>query len=238
VNHERLGDAILCFYGFEDLMRAVESGLAHTPGEVFRFVFDNSEDFRIGEWVMYEHPEITYIRSPYNIGCCPGRNRIAEAAIRAGCTHWVVRDQDVEIIADGWMEDMLAVFRAHPDTGLVGWKLGYDQMSPRFQIDETGMVPETPGLCSMYSAESVRAVGGWNPAYFFYRGEDSRHSLAIGLKGYKTRLVLGVQKIAHNNPHQGLGRQPKMKREGERSLALFERETVELGFPRIPGINT
>ena len=135
----KLGDAILCYNLVDDAKRAVESGLAHPSPNVFRMVFDNSDDFQIGEFMLTEHPETTYVRSPVNVGCCISRNVIAARMIREGCTHWVVRDQDVEILADGWLDDMLAVFQKYPDTGIVSWDCIPKQLMAHYDCDETGL---------------------------------------------------------------------------------------------------
>ena len=233
----KLGDAILCYNLVDDARRAVESGLAHQSPNVFRMVFDNSDDFRIGEFMLTEHPEIVYVRSPANVGCCVSRNAIASRMIREGCTHWVVRDQDVEILANGWLEDMLAVFQKYPDTGIVSWDCIPKQLMAHYDCDETGATPQVPGACCMVSADCVRGVGGWYSGTLFYRLEDSDFCFQAGLKGFKTRLVTGEQKIAHTTFSSGMGRHPRCAVIQALSEAVFQQRSAQFGYPKVPGVN-
>ena len=234
--NERIGIAVLCYNSLPDVQAAIASVRAHTAQPYDLVIWDNSDAFHVGTWAVAQEG-LTYIRSPYNLGTCCSRNRLAELFIRRGLSHWVVMDQDVLVIGNGWVEDMLALFQKYPDTGIVGWKLGYDQMSPKYAIDPTGVVPETPGLCCMHSADCVRAVGGWEPLCFYDRFEDTGYCFAAGLKGFKTRLIVGEQKVAHASPHRGTGSNPRNDVIKAESHKLFMRRTAELGFPRIHGIN-
>jgi GT2 family glycosyltransferase len=233
----KLGDAILCYNSPDDARKAVESGLAHTPADTVRLVFDNSQDFRIGTFMRNEHPEIAYVRSPANIGCCVSRNRIAEAMIRAGCSHWVVRDQDVVILADGWLADMAAVFQQYPDTGIVSWECIAKQITPHYERKEGGLTPEIAGACCMVSAGCVRAVGGWLTKTLFMRAEDTIFCFDAGLKGFKTRLVLGDQKVAHPAPSGGMGRHPRCAAVQAESEAIFQARCAQFNYPKVPGVN-
>lgn len=233
----RLGDAILCYNSPDDARKAVESGLAHTPTDTVRMLFDNSQDFRIGAFMLAEHPEIAYIRSPYNVGTCISRNWIAQRMIREGCTHWAIRDQDVAITADGWLSDMAAVFQQYPDTGIVSWECIAKQMTPHYERKDTGLTPEIAGACCMVSAACVRAVGGWYPKTLFMRMEDTDFCFQAGLKGFRTRLVLGEQKIAHDRPGSGMARNPRDAQSREYSETVFRQRCDQFGYPRIAGVN-
>ena len=227
------GDAILCHNSPSDARRAVESGLAHATPNVLTLVFDNSQDFRIGTFMFAEHPEIAYVRSPANIGCCCGRNRIAEFMLRAGCDLWVARDMDVVITGAGWIEDMAAVFQKYPDTGIVSWQCISDQLCNAQKPDETGAVPQVAGACCMVSAAAVRAVGGWATKTLFMRMEDSAFCFDAGLKGFKTRLVIGEQKIAHPTHSSGMGRHPRCAAIQAYSEAVFRQMEGQKGWPHL-----
>jgi len=234
---ERIGIGIIAYHSLPDAQRAVESVLARTTPPYDLVVWDNSEDFKTGAWVMSMPARFDYIRSPYNVGCCVSRNKLSEMFIRRGLTHWVILDQDVTITAPGWTEDMLAVFQKYPDTGIVSWDCIPKQLMAHYDCDETGATPQVPGACCMVSADCVRGVGGWYSGTLFYRLEDSDFCFQAGLKGFKTRLVTGEQKIAHTTFSSGMGRHPRCAAIQALSEAVFQQRSAQFGYPKVPGVN-
>jgi len=231
---ERVGIGILSFYGLGDVKVALASVREHTKVPYDLLVFDNSENFEVGEWMLAHATDAAYVRSPYNVGCSVGRNRACEIMIANGNQHMIIMDQDVQVIADGWVQDMLDVFARYPDTGIVGWELA-NRIPPRHPRDKTGAVPELPGMCNMYSLECITAAGGWCPEYFFYRF-DTDFCLLAGTKGYKTRVVNpdGTgDKVKHNHPHQGINRHPRAAAIRAESQTIFNRRKKELGFANV-----
>lgn len=232
---EKLGIAIITHHCLPDLQAAVESIVARTTPPYDLVVWDNSEDWRTGEWASLCE-RMTYIRSPYNVGCCVSRNALATLMLKRGISHWVVMDQDVTITAPGWAEDMLAVFAQYPDTGIVAWKCIADQLQAHYDMDATGATPQVPGACCMVSGACVRAVGGWYPGALFNRLEDSDFCFQAGLKGFKTRLVLGEQRIAHTHPGSGMARHPRANQVGALSDAIFQQRAHAFGYPLVSGV--
>lgn len=228
------GVAILCYYGLDDLKRGVESVLRNVSRETSILVFDNSENFENGEWMLANHPEIAYIRSPYNVGCSNSRNRIAEHFASLALHRFIIQDQDVEWTGDAYTP-MNAVFNQYPDTGIVTWPLALVQMAGH-RWDATGVCGETPGMCCMYSLEALAAgddpnLVGWCPDIFMHR-EDTAVAFALGTKGYKTRVVLDVpDRVAHNHPHAGIQRYPGANAEWQRSDAILRRLSAQYGWP-------
>jgi len=230
---ERIGIGILCFYGLDDVKTAVASVRRHTQVPYDLLVFDNSEDFEVGEWALDHGDGAAYVRSPYNTGCSRSRNRMCEFFAARGIEHFIVMDQDVEVVADGWAQDMLTVFGKHPDTGIVGWELANRTMGPHHARDATGVVIELPGMCNMYSVACMAATGGFCPEYFAYRF-DTDFCLLAGTKGFKTRVVWpDTDKVRHNHPHQGVGRNPRMGAIRKQSQTIFNRRKKELGFANV-----
>jgi GT2 family glycosyltransferase len=229
---ERIGVAILAYYALGDLKTAVRSVQEHTQLDYHLMVFDNSEDAEVREWMMHHCPSAEYVRSGYNVGCAVARNRIAERMARQSIRHFVVMDQDVEVVEDAWAARMLAVFARYPDSGIVGWELANRTMGPRHNRDKTGRVPELPGMCNMYSMECVAAADGWCPDYFFYKF-DTDFCGCAGLKGFWTRVVNpdGTHDgVRHNHPHRGTKRHPNAATIKRQSQELFKRRHAELGF--------
>ena len=227
-----IGIGVLAYYGLPDVQRCLPSIQQHTVNDYHLLLFDNSEDTEIREWVSRQMPEVEYVRSPYNVGCTVSRNRMAARFAQLGVRHFVVLDEDVEVVATAWDAEMLAIFGKYPDTGIVGWELANRSMGPRHARDETGVVPELPGMCNMYSMGCVRSVGGWCEEYFFYRW-DTDFCLTAATKGYLTRVVNpdgGHDGVAHNHPHRGTARNQRAGQIKRRSQAIFDRRKKELGF--------
>ena len=238
-NNETIGVGAIHFYFLDDLREQLAAVRAETREDYAFVVLDNSESFVLGQWRMEHCPEVAYIKQPYNVGTSIGRNRLAEWFAERGMTHFVVMDGDVRPTRTGWLADMRAVFDTHPDTGVVGWAGVIREIGCQHEPDATGRVPEMPSACCMYSMEAVRAAGGWCPEYFLHHGEDTDFCLNCGTKGYKSRVVLGVRdKVKHVHPHQGTARFGRFAQEQERSKQILLRRTKELGFARLPGLNT
>lgn len=227
-----IGVAIITFQSPEDAAECLKSVLAHTLTTGPIIVWDNSQDFKTGTLLLSELGSVEYVRSPANVGCCISRNHIWERFLALGVTHGVVLDQDVRVTADGWLEDMAAVFEKHPDTGIVSWDCINQQMAHHVP-DATGAVPEMPGACCMYSAACVRAVGGWESRVLYHRFEDSAFCFEAAAKGFKVRLVHGVQKIAHPAPGGGTGRNPRNETIKEASNRLYAEMSAQRGWPSV-----
>ena len=234
-----IGVAIITYQSPNDAQACLDSVIHHSPEKVPILLWDNSHDARTLvlaiDYEKYDH--IKYVRSPGNVGCCVSRNHIFMDAIRKGLSHVCVLDQDVRVTADGWLDDMLAVFQKYPDTGCVAWKFIADQLQTGgYEMDETGATPQVPGACCMWSADAVRAIGGWYPGAMFYRLEDSDACLRAGLKGFKTRLVLSENKISHDRPSSGMARNPRDSAIRALSETIFQQRAHQFGYPRIPGV--
>ena len=233
---EKVGICIISFNSPEDAKDCVASIVAHTPKDNPILLWDNSTQFVTGSWAVNQAATFDYIRSPYNVGTCISRNAASSWMLRHGLLKWVFMDQDVRVTADGWLDDMLAVFQKYPDTGCVAFKFIADQLQAHYDMDESGATPQVPGACCMWSAECVRAIGGWYPGALYYRIEDSDACLRAGIKGFKTRLVLGEQKISHDHPSSGMARNPRDAAIRAVSEAIFQQRARALNFPKIPGV--
>jgi len=238
---EQLGIGILCYYGADEVAANVASVREHCHADHTLMIFDNSENDEVGEWARSHAADALYVRSPYNVGCTRSRNHMVARFASLGLTHFVIQDQDVR-----WMGDaataMRAVFDRYPDTGIATWHLLKKQMSPAYQIDETGVVPEIPGACSMYSMDCIKAVIGlaqkdgcpdcraFNTRMFMFLW-DTLFALVAGKAGYKTRLVWPDENlIRHDHPNQGIKRYPWVKEERARSRGIFKEEIQRHGL--------
>jgi GT2 family glycosyltransferase len=229
---ERIGIGIICYYKPDEIARHVASVREHCRGDYVLMLFDNTENDEVGEWARCHAADAVYVRSPYNVGCSRSRNYIAATFARMGVRYFVIQDQDVRYTGDA-PAAMRAVFARYKDTGVVSWYLATKQMSGKhsgYSPDDTGAIIETPGMCCMYSWECVKAVGGWNPAFFAYRF-DSEFCLRARKGGYKVRVVWpDLDLVRHDHPHQGVKRYPWMHAERQRSKRIFRDEVKRHGL--------
>ena len=233
--NERIGIAILAYYGLNDVKTAVRSVQEHTKRDYHLMVFDNSEDAEIREWALRHAPSVDYVRSGYNVGCAVARNRIAENLAQRGVRHFVIMDEDVAVVEDAWVDRMLQVFAKYPDTGICGWNLANKSMGPKHRTDKTGALRELPGMCNMYSMECIVETGGWCGEYFFYRW-DTDFCLSAALAGFATRVVNPHGErdgVRHNHPHQGVNRHPNVGQIKRQSQAIFDRRKKTFGFASV-----
>jgi len=236
----KTGVAILSFYDLPSVRRGLESVLAHAKAGYEVLLFDNSEDWEIGAWMMAKHPTVPYRRSPYNTGCASARNRIVEHFGSLGCELAIIQDQDVVWEGDA-AAPMAEVFRRYPDTGCATWQLAVKTMG-NHRWDETGALtpPESPGMCCMYSIAALAAgsdagLRGWYPGYGLCYRFDSDACFALWSKGFKTRVVLDGQcMVCHEHPHQGIHRLGRhVSAEQTFSRAVFAQRSAKYQWPRL-----
>ena len=246
----KTGVAILSFYDLPSVRRGLESVLAHAKAGYEVLLFDNSEDWEIGAWMMAKHPTVPYRRSPYNTGCASARNRIVEHFGSLGCELAIIQDQDVVWEGDA-AAPMAEVFRQYPDTGCATWQLAVKTMG-NHRWDETGALtpPESPGMCCMFKMAALcddyarrgKAAGhtdaqlmGWYPGYGLCYRFDSDVCFALWTKGYGVRVVLnGSGLVRHEHPHHGTKRLgARLGVEHAYSQRVFDERTRKYQWPRL-----
>jgi len=231
---EGIGIGIITYYGLEDVQKAIDSIYANGGEKYHVVIFDNTEDQSIGDWVIANAPLVKYIHSPQNVGCSNARNRLAEVFAALGIRHFIIQDQDVEWLIDP-VPEMLKVFTDYPDTGQVTVPLAIRQMQSADpdSWDESGLLklPETPGMCCMYSLDCVAGIGGWEPTMFMFLF-DTLFSLRANHAGYKIRTILNEGDVVkHERRGSGTGRYPLKIQEQMWSRRRF-REVMEAeGIP-------
>lgn len=224
-----VGVGVLCYQRPQDVERFVGAARRHLNGPHRLLVYDNSEDFRTGEFMLRQAPTVPYVKSLSNVGCSIAKNRMVEYFAALGCEYVLLTDQDVEFTA-GPVPPMLRVFREYPDTGAVAWSELCRTAGWGRTPGPTGIVPEVCGVMTMYSLEAIVAIGGWNPEYFLYVGEDTRPCVAMGALGYKTRVIDGPAPARHHDPGSGMRENPVAQAEFHRSVAMFRAECKANGW--------
>jgi len=223
VTNDAVGIGVLCYQRPADVATFVASVKAHVKAKYELLVFDNSEDFRTGEWMLANAPEVPYVKSLSNLGTSIPKNRMVEHFAALGIGHFILTDQDVEFTDDP-IPAMRRVFVDYPDTGAVAWSALCRTAGWSRTPGPTGVVPEVCGVMTMYSLEAIVAIEGWSPDYFLYIGEDTRPCVAMGARGFKTRVLDGPSPAKHNEHGSGMRENPQAPQEFKKSLALFRQE--------------
>jgi len=224
-----VGIGVLCYQRPADVARFVAAVKAQVKAKHELLVFDNSEDFRTGEWMMRYAPNVPYVKSLSNVGTSIAKSRMVEYFAARGIGHFILTDQDVEFTDDP-IPAMRRAFVDYPDTGAVAWSALCRTAGWNRKGDGTGVVSEACGVCTMYSLEAIVAIGGWNPSYFLYVGEDTRPCVAMGALGYKTRVIEGTPPARHNGSGSGMRENPAAQAEFHRSLKMFREECNARGW--------
>jgi GT2 family glycosyltransferase len=244
----RVPICILTCYRHDLAKEAVESVLEHTEHPYAVYVVDNSPDGDMDAWLAQHAPEATYVRrrDGGNVGCVVPRAWFLKEAQRLGARYAVFMDQDVRVTADGWLADMVRTADAHERTGMVAWPLANDPKvfhgGPKLVHvpDETGVVLEVPGLCCLHNLEAVEDTAR-KVAHPYFRedifmwGFDTLACLLLDKAGWKTRLVQGNDKIAHEHPHSGVDMNPEKAKHRAYSRKVCRRVIFDLGLKEVPG---
>lgn len=200
---------IVAWNCWEHLYRCLDALSAQTtPG--FRVVIiDNgdAEDQQIERASGY--PNVSYVKSPSNLGFAAGNNRGMELALGA---NWIILLNPDTIPAVDWFEKMMDAAVRHPDFAVFGSKLlqadnpaVLDGEGDCYHISgmawRSGMglsamsKPNEPweafspcAAAALYKADALKQVGGFDEDFFCYM-EDVDLGFRLRLAGYRCLTV-------------------------------------------------
>jgi GT2 family glycosyltransferase len=195
--------------GEEHLPACLDSLAAQTLDHLAVVVDNGSTDGSV-PLVLERYPAVRLVRLRRNRGFAGGVNAGIEAALEAGCELVALLNNDA--VADPrWLEHLVAEADAHPQAGIVGAKVltwdgaFLDSTGDRYGVwglptprgrgepddgrydDERDLLAASGGA-SLYRAELLHAVGGFDEAFFAYY-EDVDLSLRAQLAGWSVRYA-------------------------------------------------
>lgn len=175
--------------GLDMLQNCIASIEAHTPGPYEIIVVDNGSDDGTSGWLVEherEEPGLLGIRLDQNEGFPVAAN---EGMAMATGDYVCVLNNDTEV-TDGWLEEMLAVMRLHPDCGLVG------PMSDNVSGAQKGRatagstyVTRLVGFCLLIRRDVIDAIGGFDPLFGLGNYDDDDYVLRALVAGYRARIA-------------------------------------------------
>ena len=212
----RLNDAavvILNYNGLQHLRTFLSSVVRFTNVPIV--VADNGSSDDSVAWVRTNHPDITIVSLPHNLGFAGGYN---EALKHINASYYILINSDVEV-TNNWLQPLLDYLDAHPDVGAVQPKiksyqnrstfeyagaagglfdtLGYPFCQGRIlseveedlhQYDRTLEVFWCSGAALVTRAAEFHKFGGFD-ADFFAHMEEIDYCWRLKQAGYKMMMV-------------------------------------------------
>lgn len=243
-----VGIGILVYHAIEEADRLIRSIEASTVQRHIICVRDNTDSGKtMDDWLQRygpQFPNVVVLRDGRNVGCAVARNQIYAWFSKSypAMKYMVILDQDM-LVQSGWLDDMLEVAETKPNVGIVTWPMmNFSRQIP----DADGAIIDCGGGACLHNMAAVKAVGGWDSRFFFYRF-DSWFALYSFSKGYRTYLVtkylpelfswqtyvgkaheiVDCVKIKHVHPHRGTARNPAQKAIRQASDQLYQQLVQE-----------
>jgi len=208
---------ILTFNQLPYTIECVESIRRHTPEPYELLFIDNGSTDGTVPWLRAlagREPSLCrLIENGTNLGFAKGCNQGLEAAHG---DYLLLLNNDV-VVTEGWLSGLLACFRYHPETGIVGpltnnisgiQRLPAAPSSPRAGLDEFAAGIRTRfggrriyhrrivGFCMLFSRDLLNRVGYLDESFGNGNFEDDDYCLRAELEGFRN-LIAGDVFIHH-----------------------------------------
>lgn len=170
----------------------LDSLLALTPAGYSLTIVDNGSDDGTPEYLRQlaaRHSQISLKLLKRNMGVSVASNLAWDDAGPDDC--FVKLDNDMQILSPDWLENLLAVLREYPETGLVSYRLcDWHQVAGRASLGlASGSVATLTnaccGACVCIAPETHKKVGFWNEGYGRYGYEDMEYAWRVKTAGFK-----------------------------------------------------
>jgi GT2 family glycosyltransferase len=192
-------DVVIPTWRARDLLAGCLSALRADPSHKQVIVVDNASADGTAELVRSEHPEVTLVELPENVGF----GRAVNAGVRAGDGNAIVLLNNDVLVAPGFVDAIVAPL-ASPDVGMVAgmttipdtdWVdafgieldrgLAAYNRGRRSQVGAPrGRLAMPSGGAAAYRREAWEAAGGFDEALFAY-GEDVDLGLRLRSLGWE-----------------------------------------------------
>lgn len=180
------------------------------PHEII--IVDNGSDDKTIKYFQQYKNSRDNVRVIFN-----GQNRGYAAANNQGLAlargEYVLLLNNDTVVTDGWLARMLAVFKTHPEAGIVGPMSNYvagpqlienvpyknmeqmHQFAKRLSIENSGQTSESfgvVGFCLLARRAVVDRIGGFDETFGRGNFEDNDFCLRATISGFKSRITKDV----------------------------------------------
>jgi O-antigen biosynthesis protein len=217
---------VVLTYNQRDVTLRCLASLRQAADTAFQvLVWDNGSSDNTAEAVRRGFPEVLVHKHPGNLGVGSGRNAAAALARQKfAATHLLFLDNDI-VVEDGFVRELLAVFREDPMVGQVQAKLRFYNDPTRLndgggckiewwwgrtapvgfgELDQGQRDSRRPcvacGGAMMVRADRFEELGGFDSIFDPFGPEDLDFSLRLQKAGYKAVYVpqaVGYHEVSH-----------------------------------------
>lgn len=156
----------------------------YQPMEVV--VVDNASTDDSCGWLRVDWPQVTLLRQERNLGYAGGNNVGIRYAMEKGHRYVVIANNDIEPHLS-WIREAVAFAAAHPDYGIIGFKLFNQEITrPAFETYCRSLPPlawqdttHVPGCSLFCDTEVFQSIGFFDERYVFYAEENDFEMRAL-----------------------------------------------------------
>ena len=247
MEYPRLGILVLNHNGRRWLAPLFASIQANRYPDVRIYLVDNASGDGSVEMTRAEHPEVTVLRMPDNLGYCAAYNLAMPHALADGC-EWLVWSNNDVLLEPGCLESLVRAGTEHQDIGVVGPAfLAWEGDGPNSYMlgNHPQAIPAMHGRSAvpidvawvegsflMLSRRCAERVGGLDP-YLFAYWEEADFCRRARHQGY--RVVLVPNALARHYGGASWGSEPQRclrRRLMARNHYIFKLANPEQSFAR------
>lgn len=181
--------------------RTIESVLRFTREPYALCVVDNASDDGTRDYLLALQTEnrirhLTLFAKNMGVACACNTGWAAQDA-----DYFLKLDNDIEVLHQGWLENLTQFFRPGSRVGAVAYKVIADDAPPAMRIGSTAIYDvEFCGGACLLTSRAVRAeLGNFCEDYGVYGEEDADFGVRVGLSGRLNIFVDGAGHVLHND---------------------------------------
>lgn len=171
------------------------------------YIIDNGSSDGTQDFIINHCPEFTFLQSDVNLGFGKANNMGLESALKDGCTHFLLLNQDAQLSWEA-IEELVQIQKKHVNYGILSPIHLYDQLNldkkhlrtlmksgdayfndliVKKELAEVYEIKHTNAAIWLVSKECLRKAGGFDPLFNHY-GEDSEYSKRVNNFGFKVGM--------------------------------------------------
>jgi glycosyltransferase involved in cell wall biosynthesis len=181
--------------------RTIESVLRHTRESFALCVVDNASTDGTPSYLREllaqgKIQHLTLFAKNMGVACACNTGFAAFDA-----DYFLKLDNDIEVLHQGWLENLAQFFKPGSSVGAVAYKVIPDNATPSLHIGPTAVfeVEFCGGACLLTTRAVRAALGNFCEDYGVYGEEDSDFGVRVGMNGHLNIFVDGTGHVLHNS---------------------------------------